>query len=61
MLLINCVSDNTEYRVYYPDHGSQLIIETITTEGLELYRELEEDEYNKIMNAPIPKLKKKLQ
>ena len=55
MLLINYVSDNSEHRLYYPDHGNHLIIDTITPDGVELYRELEEDEYNKIMNAPISK------
>ena len=61
LLLINCASDNREHRIYYPDHGSHLIIETITPDGVQLYRELKEDEYNKIMNAPIPKLKRELQ
>ena len=55
LLLINYASDNSEYRLYYPDHSHQLIIDTITPEGVILYRELTKEEYNKIMNAPIPK------
>ena len=50
LLLINYVSDTSEYRIYYPDHGHQLIIDTVTSDGITLYRELTKEEYDKIMS-----------
>ena len=61
LLLINYASDNSEHRIYFPDHPNQLILDTITPDGVELYRELTQDEYDRIMTAPILKLKRELQ